>query len=67
MKKLFNDGLVIYFRLLNLLKYWYEEYLDKRNDLMKCIENKCMLFDNLDVYFFYFVIWCLKKFVENKI
>lgn len=57
MKKLFNDGLVIYFRLLNLLKYWYEEYLGKRNDFMKYIENKCMLFDNLDVYFFFILLF----------
>lgn len=67
MKKLFNDGLVIYSRLLNLQKHWHEEHSDKRNDLTKRIENKRMLFDNSDVYFFYFVIRRLKKLVENKI
>lgn len=67
MKKLFNDGFVIYSRLLNLPKHWHEDHSDKRNDLTKRIENKRMLFDNSDVYFFYFVIRRLKKLVENKI
>lgn len=67
MKNLYSDGLVIYFKLVNLLRYWYEEYFGKRNDLMKCVEIKCMLFDNLNVYFVFFCYLMFKIVCGKKI
>lgn len=56
MINLFKKGLAIYSRLINLPRHWHEEHSGKRNDLTKRIENKRMLFDNSDVYFFFFAI-----------
>lgn len=49
MKNLYNDGLAIPSKLLNLQRHWYEEHLGKGIDLTKRIENKRMLLDNSNV------------------
>lgn len=49
MKNLYNDGLAIPSKLLNLQRHWCEEHLGKGIDLTKRIENKRMLLDNSNV------------------